>query len=871
MPVIDRIRRLFRRTRLDDEIRMEMDTHIAMRTEHNREHGQDAALAEIEARRQFGNRLRIQEDTRAVHFSTRLEAVWTEFRYAAGNLRRSPGFSFSAIVTLALGIGAATVIFSVANGILIQPLPYPNSNRLVMVWRVLHRFQMRRAPASYPDFLDWSRRTKSFDGIAAFTGTSATLSDQGDPERLTGARVSGNLFSTLGINLAMGRPIQGVDDRIDADSVVLISNNLWTRRFGRDPAVVGTRIMLGEERRLVIGVVPAGLEFPSSSVQFWIPLRLNPATVERDSNFLQVIGRLSPGTTLSAAQTELRSIAFGVTQENGNVNPMDDLWLENRQEYLVGGARPALYALSGAVLLLVLLASANFINLLLVRTTTRRRELAVRAALGASAGRLRQGLLAESLVLASVGGCLGMLIAWVAAGLLTRSDLFEFVRKDQIAIDYPVFLFTAVLSLGSAIVCGWLPAVRASRGAPGATLRDGGSGTRGPAAMRIQSALVVLQVAVAVVLLIGAGVLGRSFYRLISVRTGFDADRVLTAQIVLPLPRYDAEERRTAFYTQVMDKLQSVPGVEAVGATWAMPFSPDSASSRYFPEGADPSAETTVRLTPIRGDFFRAMGITRIAGRDFNAFDGRDSADVAIVNETLALRFWPGQDPIGKRLVKFNDEHRGMTVIGVAADLKQASLDEEPAPEAYLPQAQSSWARDMYFALRTSGEPMAMAPALHRAVLDVDPSLPLIRVSPLARMVSNSVSEPRFRTAIFVSLALVAGALALVGVYGILSFVVVNGKREMAIRMALGAQHRDLQKDVIRRAFKLALAGAILGTLCAFAETQALRRFLFGVTALDPATFAVVPALLLLATVFAAWAPARRARAVDPMQTLRQQ
>jgi putative ABC transport system permease protein len=775
------------------------------------------------------------------------------------------------VATLALGIGSATAIFAVVSAVLIRPLPYPDADRLAMVWRVVRQYDFDRAPISFPDFVDWKDAATGFETLAASAGTSATLHGEGGAERVSGSRVSGDLFATLGTPLHLGRWIEPADDQPGAAPVAVLSHALWLRRFGGSEDVVGRTVRMDDTDVRVVGVAAPDFGFPGPRTEFWRPLAIDPATAPRDQNFLQLVGRLRPGVELETAEADLRAVARRVAEANPGGGTFDDLWLEPRHAFVVGDVRTTLLVLGGAVGLLFALAAVNFVNLLLVRALGRRHELAVRAALGAPSGRLLAPLLAESLLLAAVGGALGLALGAGATQVLLALEPGVLPRRAEVAIDVRVALFAAAASLACAVVCGWLPSWAAGRSAPSAALEEGSRRSGGRRSTRLQSSLVVTQVAAAVALLVGAGLLGRSFAGLLSVPVGFEPNGVLTAQVPLPPDRYGSPDDAGVFYDALMDRLRALPDVEAVGGSWALPFSPAYASSTMRPEGGGDSV--LVSLVPVRGDHFRALGMTLLAGRDFGAADGPDDPAVAVVARSLAERFWPGEDPIGKRFASADsdDGAEGITVIGVVADVQRLALDEPPSLDAYLPQTQATWGRDLYLAVRTSGDPMSLVPALRAEVGALDPSLPVTGVATLPDRIADSVAAPRFRSVILAALAVAATLLAAVGLYGVLSYVTQQRRREVAVRVALGAARGRITREVLARATGPVALGLLLGVAGAAAATRALGAFLFRVQPLDPLTFAAAPTLLGLVALLAAWLPARRAASADPAGLLQRE
>lgn len=808
-----------------------------------------------------------------------MRSLLHDLRLAARALTRRPGFTAITVFTLALGIGASTSIFAVVDHVLLRPLPYPDSERLVMVWRVVERFGFDRAPVSYPDFADWRAASGSFRHLAAFTGAQATLLGEGDPALLRGARVTGDLFAALGRGPLLGRLVEPADDDPGAAPVVVLSEGLWRARFGADPGILGRILRLDDQAVRVIGVLPGDVDFPSPDTAFWLPLRLTAATAERDMNFLHVLGRLAPGVPAERAEREIRAAAERVAAEHPGENETDGVWIESRHAFLVGDVRPILLVLLGAVATLLALACANVANLLLARSVERRRELAVRAALGAGTARLGTAVLAESLLLALSGGGLAVILALAATRALVAFDPAGLPRLEEIAVDGRIALACAAVSLVCGLLCGLVPLFGGAHRVPARALGEGLRSTGDLRSGRLQSGLVVAQVALATLLLVGAGLLAHSFYRLVSVAPGFRGERVLTARVSPSPAAYPEAGDIDRFYSELTERLRALPGAEGVGGTWALPFShvpaswggPTSAASSYAPaEALEPTATTTVELEPIRGDYFPTLGMTLLAGRSFTDADRAGAPPVAIVNETLARRFWSAGGAVGRRMVKPGSPDSELTVVGVVADVKRRGLDQAAEPVAYLPHPQALWSHSLFLTLRTAGDPEGMARALREEVWAIDPAAAVTGVAVLSDLVSGSVAGPRLRTAVLTAVAGTAGALALVGVYGVISFAVAGRTRELAVRLALGAGRRRVLEEVLARGLALVGLGLLLGGAGAAAATRALRSFLFEVPPLDPLTFVAVPAALLAAGALACWAPAKRAARTDPAAALRE-
>jgi putative ABC transport system permease protein len=787
---------------------------------------------------------------------------------AARALARRRGFAFAAVATLALGIGTATAMFAVVDTLFLRPLPYPDGHRLVMVWRTVEG--MRRAPVSLPDLVDWRAEATQFEDVCAYAYTSVTLLDGGDPLRLEGRRVTGSLFGLLGVPVALGRPILDTDDRPDAEPVVVLSHELWATRFAADPGVVGRMVTLSSGRLRVVGVARAGFSFPSAATRFWTPLRVDPASASRDTNYLVAIGRLRPGVDQVVAQEALRRIVRHVSEAHPGENRTDDVWLESRKAFEVGDSGEVALLLGAAVALLLLLASANLAGLLVVRATGRRRELAVRSALGAGQARLLRALLSEAAILAVGGGLLGESFAAVLLHGLSASGSTALLRRGVPALDATTVAFGLSLAALCALACSWGPARWAARRAPGTGLREQGRSRGGGG--RVRDALVVAQVTLATTLLLGGGLLERTVMALTREELGFDPARVLTAQVPLQGARYSDPAAARAFYQELLATLSRNRSVESAAASWAPPFGGAFAGTSFLPDDAPAGAEPRpVSVVPVQGDYFRALRIPVVEGRDFLSSDAADAPAVAIVARGLARRLWPGRSPLGKHLVK--EGEADMEVVGVAGDVRDAHLDEAPGDLVYLPQAQSPWARDDFVLLRAPRgvEPIALAPILRDAVSRLDPTLPVWDVALLGDRVSGSVRDPRLRGVLVASFAAAAALLAMIGIYGVLAYRVAERRGEVAVRMALGAGTATVLRSVLLRAAALGAVGLITGLVVFAALAPGMDSFLFHVSPFDPAVYGGVAALVSVSVLAAGWGPARRAARVAPMTTLREE
>jgi putative ABC transport system permease protein len=629
--------------------------------------------------------------------------------------------------------------------------------------------------------------------------------------------------------------------------------------------VIGRKLDLNGVAVLVVGVASPDLGVPASNTDFWVPLAMDPATADRDMNFLMPLARLAPGVSRAAAEEEFRAAQARIGQAYPDGNEVDDVWLESLREQVIGETRTVLL-LMGAVALLLIIACANLTALLLVRAASLQREVAVRSALGGSPGRIARTFLAEALVLAVAGGALG---AGVAAALLRGLSAVappELVRRGVPALDARVVAFCVVVAAGCALICAFLPARAAARRPPASTLREGATGS-GPGGTRFHDGLVVGQVALATVLLVGAGLLGSSLGRLLDQPVGFEPDDVLTLQLNLPRGRYPTPAEAGQFHEALLERLSAHGEVAAVGAAWALPFTPTSAGSTARAEDAPDQEPVGVSIVPVRGDYFEAMGIPLLAGRVFRPEDRADASPVAIVSRSLADAFWPGSSPIGKRLL--DDE--GITVVGVAGDVRSRDLDEDPSLDLYLPHAQTSWAaNDLYFALRAaSGEPETLAVLARAAVAELDATLPRDGTLLLSQRIRASAAAPRSRSLLVGGFAAAAALLSAIGVYGVLAYRVAQRRPEVALRVALGASRRAVLGSVLARAAALGGAGLTIGFTAAWLGMPALRAFLFEVSPLEPSVYGAVAALVASAVVAAGWLPARRAARIDPMSTLR--
>jgi len=797
---------------------------------------------------------------------------------------RRPGLTALVLAVIALGIGTTSTMFTVVDAVLFRPLPHRDPSRLVMVSQTLRAQGDVLVPASYPNLVDWRSAAESgLEDVAGYrVPYTATVVIGYEPEALLVASVGGNVLSVLGNSAALGRGIGPADD-VPGVRVAVLSEALWRSRFGADVSVPGRSIRIDGEPYEIVGVMPRDFVFPSQ-VDLWVPLGLDAATADRDTRFLQVVGRLAPGVTLAEAQRRMDGVMARLEAAYPAENAGNGVRLELRRDVVIGGARRAsqpsaawplaMRVLLGAVGLLLLLACVSVSNLLLARVSVRRGELALRGALGAGRRRILAQLALEHLLLAVAGGLLGLGLAWMGTKLMVDLAPATLPRRESIRLDARGVLFTGGVTLLSALLFGLLPAWRATARYGGALL---GRGYRsaGASADRLLRGLVVVQLAIAVVLLIGGGLLLRSFVRLASVDPGFAPEGVFTMRVSLPPERYATPEQVRAFFAALVDRAAALPGVENAGATWAIPFGGDFASGRVTVEG-DPQApgqEPVVGLMPVTGDYFGAMAMRRVAGRLFTESEFTDSSLVVVINETAARRLWPDGEAVGRRFKRGAavDDRPWATVIGVVADARRFGLDRPAEPETYWPhRLQANWARDMNLVVRTVGDPVRLAEPLRAALREMDPELAVLRAGRLEDLISSGISGPRFRTVLVGVFAAAALVLALSGIYGVMAFAVSRQTHSIGVRMALGAERGRVLGEVLRQGGVLVALGLGLGLAGSLAATRMLADLLFDVGAVDRATWAAVSLLLALTAMAACWVPARRASRVEPVTAIRE-
>ena len=806
-----------------------------------------------------------------------MDALLQDIRYAFRMLAKKPGFTIAAVLAVALGIGANTAIFSVVNAVLLRSLPYKDPDRLTMV--LSHKRDSLRGSgsAAYLDVVDWEKQSQTFEQMAVFRSMGYTLTGAGEPERITGARVSADFFPMLGVETTEGRTFRPEEDQRGAERVVVLGHGLWQRRFGGDPSIIGQSLTLNAEGHTVIGVLPPDFKFPLdvSDAEMWTAIAHDGDLLEeRGAHYLKVIGRLKPGVSISEAQLEMNEIASRLEQQYPTENTGRVVNLNPMYEHLVSGIRRSLVILLGAVGLVLLIACSNVANLMLARAAARTKEIAIRTALGASRQRVVRQLLTESLILALLGGGAGLLLALWGIELLVKLGPRDIPRLNDISIDGTVLWFTAAASILTGIIFGLAPALKASKPDLNHSLKEGSRGTSESFnRYSLRNLLVVAQMALTLVPLVGAGLLVKSFLRLQQVNPGFVSENVLTMRVSLPA-LFDEGDKAVLFFKQATERIESIPGVESVGAVTLLPLigSNNRASfnikSRPYPEDQEPVAEFRA-ITP---DYFRAMGIPVIRGRAFTEHDVKGKTGAIIINETMARRYWPGEDPLGKVMslgVSVSEnEPAEWEIVAIVGDLKHFSLDSEAVPEMYIPHAQQPWT-GMTLVARSSIDPAQLSAAMRGHILALDRNQPVSEVRTMSEVVARSIAQQRFYMLLLALFAVMALVLAAVGIFGVMSYSVTERTREIGIRMALGAQTRDVLRYVVGQGMMLTLAGVAIGLVGSFLLTRLMTNMLYEVDAFDPATFAAISLLLALVAFVACYIPARRATKVDPMVALR--
>jgi predicted permease len=862
-----RLRALFRRESVLQDIDEELRVHIEMATEENLKRGAPPDEARTAAMKSFGNLGRNTELGYDIRGGGWLETFWQDLRYGARMLFKNPGFTLIAVITLALGIGGNTAIFSVVNAVLLQPLPYENPGQLVRLWADRSGQRTEQNGFSPADITDFRDQLTAFEEIGLFdVGGSANLTGGLEPERVNTSEASPELFTTLRVAPLLGRTFLPNETEVAQSKVALISEGLWRRRFGADPNLAGRIIQLDGEGFTVVGVLPAGFKFPENT-DLWLPFSFTATDWQTDRNhyYVEVVGRLKPGITQAQAKTDLETVVrrlqpqFPASRKNWGIT------LIPLHEQVVGKISLTLWILFGAVSFVLLIACVNVTNLSLTRAAARQKEMGVRVALGAKRGRVVRQLLTESLLLSGLGGGAGILLAIGMIKFFSVSILASLPRAEEVTIDGWALLFTTVISLVTGAVFGLTPALQAANLNLNETLKECGRHGASGAPGRLRGFLAISEIALSLVLLVGAGLLIKSFLRLQSVNPGFDPHNLLTMQVTLPKTRYPGTERQNAFVLQTLKRIATLPGVQSAAATVNLPLA-GTWGMRYSIEGRDYAPMQIADNANVTPNYFRTMGTPILKGRDFSERDTTTSPPVVIISDALARKHFPNENPIGQRLIAGGIRE----IIGVAGDVRPRGLELEVKPQIYLPYAQKpTIAPFITFTIRAESEPHSLAGTVEKEIRNLDKDLPVANVRAMDQIVSASFAERRLTTRLLGIFAAMAVALAAVGIYGVMSYSVAQRTRELGVRMALGAEGRDLLAMILRQGMKQALLGVAIGVVAALALTRLMAGLLFAVTPTDPVTFTLIALSLLCVAFVACIMPARRATKVDPLQALR--
>ncbi|MBO0861945.1 MAG: ABC transporter permease [Chloracidobacterium sp.] len=869
-----RVRGLWRSETIHQEITDELQFHIDMRVEENIRRGMSPDEARRDAERSFGNRARIKEQGYDVRGGRWLETVWQDLRYGARSLVKNPLFTLIAVLTLALGIGANTAIFSIVNAVLLRPLPYREPEKLLTIWTARPQQGQVQFRTSLPNFKDWREQSRVFEGMAAYGFNRYNLTGGGEPEQIRGAQVSDDFFKVMGVQAALGRTFTPKEN---SGPFVVLSDAFWRHRFSSDPGVIGKTLTLNGTNFTIVGVMPEHFDFPGQEIVMWVTFSAMSGApnyaFSRTNHSFCVVGRLKDGVTPKQAQTEMDVIASRLRQQYPETNANLGVSVIPLYEQVVGNVRLAMLVLLGAVAIVLLISCANVANLLLARAVAREREFAVRAALGAGRWRLIRQLLTESLLLALLGGSLGVLLAVWGISSLNRLDPGDVPRLDQVSVDGVVLGFTLVVTVLSGIIFGIAPALSAKANLSVA-LKDSGKGAIGSRrGQRLRSILVVSEIALALILLVSAGLMIRSFLRLLAVDPGFNPHNLLTMQIILPASKYSDAQRLINVYREVFERLTLQPGVEAVGAGTGLPPVINQLRSSFTVEGYQPSragVEASANFLSINPKYFKTLGIPLIAGRAFSDQDNERAPRVAIISQRMAKRYFPDRSAIGGRLSFGGGTNpQWCVVVGVVSDVKYSgSLSSEEEDAIYLPYPQAP-TNGMYLMIRAGADPLSLVTSARSVVRSIDPDVPIAKIKMMDEVIDSSVARPRLIVALLGLFGAIALALAVIGIYGVISYAVAQCGQEIGIRMALGAKPSDVLKMMVGRGARLALAGVAIGVIGSFAATRALGDLLFGVGPTDPLTFGGVATLLTGVSILASYIPARRAMKVDPVTALK--
>jgi putative ABC transport system permease protein len=877
-----RIRGLIHKSRRDADLNDEVAAHLDCLAEENVRRGMSAQDARDAARRDFGAVEQIKETYRERRGLPMLETLIQDLRFGSRTLRKNPGFTFVAILTLALGIGANTAIFSVVNALLLTPLRYRQADRLVMVWENLRTGNNPQNNISPANFLQWQDHNTSFEQMAAMYDDHLNLTGDGDPEQIPYKGVSPNFFSLLGVDPFLGQTFSAENGVPGKDQVAILSFGLWQRKFGGDRSIIGKSIQIDAHPYTVIGVMPRGFQlfvkegsFTGEQSEMWLPIAFTARSRVPRGRYMAAIARLKPDVSLAQAQSQMDALASALEKQWPVFDKDWGINLVPIREQFVGNFRQALLVLLGAVAFILLIGCTNVANLLLARAAQRQREIAIRAAMGAGRKRIARQLITESILLAGFGGAFGLVLAVWGSRVLFALGPKDMLGQNSVTLDWRVLTFTMVVSLATGVIFGLGPSLVSISSNVNADLKEGGRDSSGSArGNRMRSALLVLETGLALVLLVGSGLCVRSFYLLVAVNPGFAPQNLLTMKLSLPAASYPTDEKRIAFYRQLIQRTDALPGVHAASADSWLPFTTLGAATDFQIVGRATPAVSDMPVTDVRivePDYFRTMGIPLFAGREFNDRESTSISHVVIINQALATTFFPNEDPIGKLLLidmKDPKEQAPTEIIGVVGNVKHEGLNTTPRAMVYWPHPELALPF-MTLVVRTDANPLSLVGAVRQQVKSLDPTLPVSDIATMEQRMADSVAQTRFSTLLLSLFAALAIVLASVGIYGVTSYGVTARTHEIGLRMALGAQPGDVQRMFLGQGLRSSLLGLSLGLIASLALTRFLASLLFHVSPYDPATFIAMAILLCTVASFASYIPARRATQVDPLVALR--
>jgi predicted permease len=873
--------RFFRRKKWDEERARELSAHLQIEADENISRGMLPDEARFAANRKLGNTTLIREEIFHMNSVGFLETLWQDVKYGVRSFAAKPGFTIFAIVVLALGIAANTSIFSLANAVLLRALPYANSDRLVMVWEDSTFYGFPEDTPSPGNYNAWNTQNHTFDGMAAMRDTAPNLTGDGEPERLSGKRVTANFFSMLGVSPFMGSDFIPQEDQPGANRVAIISYGMWLTRFGADPQVVGKQIVLDNTNYVVKGVMPRGFQFEERDDEFWAPLGMSAETLQnRDNHYLEVVGRLKPGTTLAQANAELWSIATHLQQQFPGTNAHVSAYAAPLRDHLIGKLRQAIMLLLAAVVFVLLIACANVANLLLSRAAGRQREIAVRVALGAGRWRIVRQMLTESVLLSVAAGGVGLALSAGIIKLLATLIPTALPATNQVGINSAVLIFTLCVSCATGIIFGVVPALRVSRPSLNDTLKaSGGRGSVSTGSRSMRDALVILEFALAIVLFSGAGLMIRSFVALRGLDPGFRTDRITAFRTQLPRPKYADPVKRVQFFDESLARIEALPGVVSAGYVSWVPLTNFGGASGITLEGEVPPAtgKSSIQNIPnvreVNDHYLQTIGVTLRQGRWLDARDKVQAAPVAVINETAARSYWAGKNPLGLRF-KFGDaasKDPWITVVGIVGDMHQSGLEKAPRPEMYFTFSQQATLGydPQYLVVKTATNQIHVAQSVREQIWSVDKQQPVGAGFPLADLVNGELTPRRTQANVLGAFAGLALLLAALEIYAVISFAVTQRTQEIGIRMALGARPANVVRMILGEGVRTMLIGIGIGLVAALALARMTAHMLYGIAPSDPLTFVVVPVILAAVGLLACWIPARRATRVDPLIALR--